>query len=338
MKLIPKKHSAFTPADSAFFAAGAAVLVAAAGLAVTGTAAHAGPEKDRDSVAERYSRTVVTEEEWYDPTDWFDGDNYDMHAVGEDIEHDGDVGAWHRDDDGASERERRADHAQKDGRAWKSVLSRELYIDGYYDGYFDGQDDDEFGYDVDFASVDASKRYRDGYSAGYYDAHYDKERGYASDWTYYIYPSSVDSVRGKRSAERKADASRTRGDRMKDAKTESMSREMVSKDASDRELARVRGEVVSVKRVTIESDGSNGKPAATRVIEIEFDRGKTVLADLGEKTKGNEIAKGSRVTLCGEKVAMGGKQVLDVERISMDGKVLWNSKDWQKPEQFSFRD
>ena len=338
MKLIPKKYSASTAADSAFFAAGSAVLVAAAGLAVAGTSAHAEPETDRDSLANRYSQTVVTEEEWYDPTDWFDGDNYDMHAVGEDVEHDDRVGAWHRDDDKASDHDRRADNAEHNGRAWQSVLNRELYIDGYYDGYFDGQDDDEFGYDVDFASVDASKRYRDGYSAGYYDAHYDKERGYASDWTYYIYPTSVDSERGKRSTERKADASRDRGDRMKDARTESMSREMVSKDASDRELSRVRGEVVSVKRMTIKSDRSSKKSAATKVVEIEFDRGKTVLADLGGKAKGNEITEGSRVTLCGEKVAMGGKQVLDVERISMDGKVLWNSKDWQKPEQISLRD
>jgi hypothetical protein len=228
--------------------------VGAAALPVSGQVRNS-PERD---ASDRYSgegwleaygernqgRVVVEDEEWYDPTDWFDGDDRDYEYVDEygdegwGWEYDrAEAGAgwgflyygdrdpsWDQDDYGDDRWDdggidsRWYDPSLENADARRSAGRSGLALDAYAAGYDAGFSDDSFGID-DWGS-DWSLSYSDSYSTGYYDGFYDSERGYSHDAVYYI---STDRARNNRSdRERADDSTRRRGDRMMDSSGDRM--------------------------------------------------------------------------------------------------------------------
>ncbi len=304
----------------------AVMMVSVCGLAL-GVGATAASGQDLENREERMNQEPghyeLDEEEWYDPTDWFDGDS---------------VANWRYEDgwdwevdDNAEDGERvpmvRRDGETYDGRWW-SDTDKDLFTESYYDGYYDGYEDDEFGYD-DYEIGQNTMTEDNGYAAGYYDGYYDARQGYESDWTYYIVTVPMNERGEASDRQRRADESRQRGDRSKMAGTDKMSEgermEWASEDAM-----RIRGRIDRVVRV----DESNlPEHREEHVVQrISFDNGKTVLADLGRRADRVLLERGDKVTLYGKKMKLEGEmEVLDVSRLSVNGERMWNASENSRP-------
>ncbi len=191
----------------------------------------------------------VHEQEWYDPSDWFD-----YETTGVDYEETGDDNWWDdndrdewdenergdrdrgdrdrnwgdRDNDDRDradrnnrDRDRRGygsdrDNAQTDRQSETGYEYYDQFYSGYYNGYVDGFDDDSFGYDESTEKVIDDDAYAEGYSAGYYDGYYDQSNDYQSDPYYYVYIEGVtdrDREDTRSDRERSGDRQRERGDR-----------------------------------------------------------------------------------------------------------------------------
>lgn len=148
--------------------------------AVAGFAAAASPAVAQDYDYDSWeweSDLGVHEEEWYDPTDWFDDEPYDDYNL-ETIDYEFGEGDY----------------------------------DGYYDGYYDGFEDDDFGYD--YWDSDWDNDYSTTYSDGYYDGYYDQQQNYEYDPQYYVVTYEDPNRQYDRNRDR--DQTRVRGDRGSD--------------------------------------------------------------------------------------------------------------------------
>ena len=150
----------------------------------------------------------VHEEEWYDPSDWFDDESYDDYNI-ETIDYEHGEGAY----------------------------------DAYYDGYYDAYYDDEFGYD--WWDADWDDDYKTSYTEGYYDGYYDAAADYEYDPLYYVV-SYVDADRDY-DRNRDRDDKRERADRRSDAQNMT-GRERRKVAESDRQEKRIRGTVERMQR------------------------------------------------------------------------------------------
>lgn len=225
--------------------AGTVGSVAAAVALLSSPAAAQSQDQDRyrgEGWLERYGdqkdeRVVVEEEEWYDPRDWFDDDQYDYEYEGDrgwgwryDDERSGNDAwgfsyygdereSWGSDDDyGFNDNDERAYDSYNgydsgyESNGWTRMESgrvEPLRRGAYEVGYRAGYTDDEFG--IDDWSSDWIPSYTTPYTNGYYDGFYDAQKGYSNDPTYYLVltPNGEDSDR-----ERVGDSTRRRGDRM----------------------------------------------------------------------------------------------------------------------------
>jgi hypothetical protein len=305
-------------------------LMAASGLAMSGSVAMAqSGSNDYEDHMEYEPGEGIHEEEWYDPTDWWD-DDFDG-VRGPDLDYETDLIDTDWDDE---EREALYDGDSYESDWWDES-DTELYNDGYFSGYYDGYKDDEFGYDYVHAVDRGNDTFTSGYSAGYFDGYYDQESGYDSDWTYYIYTTPIDERRADSSRERSKDDSRERGDRASEAGTDKMSRRQASNDAKNRDRTRMRGTVKKVERLKKSKLTSGMKDH--RVLRLTFENDKQVVADLGPKSKSGLIEKGDRVTVSGKHVSKNGRKMIDVSRLSVNDEVMWNSKHENQPQQVSSR-
>tara|TARA_E500000318_G_scaffold42553_1_gene40691 strand:- start:18904 stop:19908 length:1005 start_codon:yes stop_codon:yes gene_type:complete len=316
-------------------------LVAASGLAMSGSMAMAQSSGSNNTIYEddmEYEPGEgVHEEEWYDPTDWWDDDFDGRRGPTLDYEYDD----WGTDSDWDDDyRDNDQSYAVYDGESyeasWWHQSNSELYNDGYYNGYLDGYDDDEFGYDHNEAANGSNPDgYSTGYASGYYDGYYDQTKGYKSDWTYYIYITPADESRERASRERSRDDSRERGDRSSEAGTDSMSPRQASNDAMNRDKTRMRGTVTKVEH--LKDSKLSSKMKDHRVVRLTFEDGNKVVADLGKKADKQMIEKGDRVTVCGERTTNNGRKMIDVSRLTVNDEVMWNASDYGQPQQVSSR-
>ncbi len=313
-------------------------LVAASGLAMsssTGFAQSGWAEPDEDMEYE--PGEGLHEEEWYDPTDWWDDDFDGRRGPTVDYEYDDwDTDYDWEDDDWDYDEP----YAVYDGEpymvSWWDESNTELYNDGYYDGYLDGYYDDTFGYDYQNAALSSRPNgYSSGYSSGYYDGYYDQTRGYDADWTYYIYTAPVDEQRERASRERNGDDERERGDRSAEAGTDDMSSRQASKDAKNRDSTRKRGTVTRVEH--LKDSKLSSKMQDHRVVRITFEDGDRVVADLGKKADKRMVEKGDRVTLSGQRKTHDGRTMLDVTRLTVNDEVMWNAQSHDQPQEMSSR-
>lgn len=332
MKLIQSKmNNKISPLVLLSLASGLAMSSAAAAAAQSGWA------QPQDHM-EYEPGEGLHEEEWYDPTDWWDDDFDGVRGPDidyEDMDRDDD---WYDHDyeyDDDSNYTRAVYDGHEYDASWWGDSDTELYNDGYSSGYYDGYRDEEFGYDYQSASADESNGYSTGYSAGYYDGYYDQQRGYDSDWTYYLYMTPVDERRAESSRERDSDDSRERGDRSVEARTDRMARSEASKDAKQREMTRKRGTVTKVQR--LKDSELRSAIEDHQVLRLTFEDGRTIVVDLGTESKSGVIEKGDRVTVSGKRVSHDGRRMLDVSRLSVNDEVMWNSKHEDMPQQMSSR-
>ncbi len=275
------------------------------------------------------------EEEWYDPTDWFDDDFDGIRGPDTDNEYD-----WELSDYRTYEADTLAyyDDDVYDAAWWYDAGSL-LYSDGYYDGYVDASDDDVYGYDVDVIGSDLASNYKDGYIDGYYDAFYDRERGYDLDWTYYLYTVPVDRGREMAQKERRKDGDRSRGDRAERAEragTDEMSDRQASKDAKAKEMSRIRGELTRIERVRWGNRPE--KLDGYLMLRLTMDDGRSCVVDLGKKASRGVLDTGDKVTIHGRRMTVGGKKIVDAQRLSVNGEQLWNSSSSKRPERMSRKD
>lgn len=321
----------------------AAALAAACGLAIGGVASAAATvAPDSDEHREWDPEHGVHEEEWYDPTDWFDDDFDGVRGPDTDYEEvtDGDSWDWADgdDEDWTGEDDDRDTYAifGNEGyeASWWSDSDRELFTSGYYDGYIDGYQDKKFGYDHMEVTGNLN-RFSRGYADGYYDGFYDRTRNYDSDWTYYLYTTPVSSERQQAQRERSGDDSRSRGDRAETAGTHKMSRSETREHANSSLNSRIRGTVKSVKMIDGEKFSKTMKD--NRCVKLTFKDGKELYVDLGPKANRDVIESGDRVTLHGNRMQKDGRTLLDASRLTVNGEVLWNSKENQKPRRMSSR-
>ncbi len=259
------------------------------------------------------------EEEWYDPTDWFDDDFDGIRGADTDNEYE-----WESSDYREYESDTLAYYGDDvyDATWWYDAGSL-LYSDGYYDGYIDASDDDEYGYDIDVIGTDLASNYKDGYIDGYYDAFYDRERGYELDWTYYLYTVPVDRDREMAQKERRSDKDRSRGDRAEQAGTDSMSDRQASRDAKLKESSRIRGELSKIERVRWGNRPE--KMDGHLLLKLTMDDGRSCVVDLGTKVERGVLDTGDRVTIHGKRMSVDGKKIVDADRLSVNGEQLWNA-------------
>lgn len=230
------------------------------------------------------------QEEWYDPSDWFNSDDS--------VDYEYDWADW--------------------------PYYYDTYSTAYWDGYYDGYYDDEFGYDYwnDAWPYGYTSAYTDGYYDGYYDQLYD----YDYDPYYYTYSVAVvpeadkdnnrKQAQKQRDAEKRArDTSRQRGDRAGKAKRDS---EMDKQKAAEESTkTRVRGMVSTISQ-TDRDTGDN------LVLRIGFDNRDAVVANFGPKMKRNKlpIESGDRATLIGEHKTANGQKTLVVSKVTVDGETF----------------
>lgn len=286
------------------------------------------------------------EEEWYDPSDWFDDDFDGIDRNDTDYEYD-DVYGWgdyDYDDDNYT-----ATYGEDSYDAdWWYDADREVYGDGYYDGYYDGYDGSEHvqsrNYGDDSESEQnyarnnqSNKRYSDGYNSGYEDGKRDRDKNYSADWTYYIYAVPVNRQTAQKSdTERQNDSERKRGDRAEEARTAKMDKQHLQKQAQKQnDIHRVRGNVTKVEQM--KDDRLPEQMKDHTVLRVTMDNGNAIITDLGPKAPSGAIEKGDRVTICGKKMQKDGHTILDAHRLSINDKVMWNTNGNGEPSKVSQR-
>ncbi len=279
------------------------------------------------------------EEEWYDPSDWFDDDFDGISGPDTDYEYDNNYGWTDNGYDYDGEYYATYNNQEYDSDWWYDA-DRSIYNHGYYDGYSDGYDSYDASYN-DMKQRNQSSnangnnantgenRYSSGYLAGYMDGRYDKDRGYQSDWTYYIYSVPVaDNQTAQKQSERNGDTSRKRGDRASEARTHEMNAAQASKDAQ-KTRDRVRGTVAKVEQLKKERLAEKLKD--NTVLRLTMEDGKQIVVDLGPNAKNNVIESGDRVTLIGQRKERSGRTVLDATRLSINDQIMWNTNGQGEP-------
>jgi len=332
----------------------AASIVAVCGLAAATQAQPSDRERDGDrpfvvsnpplESMEWIPGEGVVEEQWYDPTDWFDDDfdgvdgpdvDYDFDRFGQDpADGDEDYDDGYYDYTGEDytpgDRARRAERRSRDGDSmgsisdWFGDVESDLYAEAYYDGYYDGFNDDEFGYDSSVAGDSDNDRYLQSYRDGYYDGYYDQSRSYSSDWTYYLYTFPIDTRNADRSERERADDDRERGDRAREMGTKGLKRSDAKKAAMNIEKQRVRGTVQRVER--LKPDKLSDRYEGHMVLRLTMEDGRKVLADFGPKAEDMTISKGDMVSLQGARKKMDGRRVVDLSRIRVNDEVMWSAR------------
>ena len=279
------------------------------------------------------------EEEWYDPSDWFDDDFDGISGPDTDYEYDYDYGWTDYDYDYDGDYYATYDDYTYDSDWWYDA-DRSIYNHGYYDGYYDGYDAYSDSYnDMKQRNQDSKEngknantgenRYSSGYLAGYMDGKYDSDRGYLSDWTYYIY---TDPIAGSQTAQndgkRNGDSTRKRGDRASEARTQDMDAKQASKDA-DKSRDRVRGTVERVEQLRQDRLAENVRDHT--ILRLTMKDGNQIVVDLGPNANKNVIESGDRVSLIGKRTERNGRTVLDATRLSINDKIMWNTNGQGEP-------
>lgn len=240
------------------------------------------------------------EEEWYDPSDWFDDDYND------------DYWSYDNDDDWADDDMYVGDNPT-DYYEWTDGYDQNWHgYSGYYDGYVDGYYDDEFG--SDYWDTTWVSPYRSSYTSGYYDGYYDSINEYNYDPTYY-YTNGKDDQNSASDRNRRGDEMRDRGDRMRDrsGNWNRSGMDGTSKQRGmDTHVVRRRGTVESLSSADVRDapDGHN-------LMRIQLENGKTILADFGPNMSRSRLpfSEGDRVTICGERKTSGSKDYLKVHKV-----------------------
>lgn len=258
--------------------------------------------------------TGLHEEEWYDPSDWFNEDDQISYEEGT---------------------------SEYYGNDYDGYTGTDSYFDfdAYYDGYYDGYYDDSYGYDYWDASWDYG--YSSNYTAGYYDGYYDAQSGYNFDSYYYVYSNDTSEDGTASDKERAQDSSRDRGDRMTDGKSD---RNTAQKNVDRKRdhmavKQRIRGVVESVSmRERVKVDDKQHS-----IAQVEFENGAKVRLDLGPHANRNnlKIQEGEVVTVVGERIRRDNRNLMKVNRVTMSGDTYrlsgpkWDtkknrrdSKDW----------
>jgi len=282
------------------------------------------------------------EEEWYDPTDWFD-DDFDGYS-GSTIDY---------------ERSWDSDYADDSYYADPYQETDYFDYDGYYDGYNDGYEDDEFGYDdmayyqprdldrenedmasdrnwneLDQGSDDQVRRrgnsqrsgqqnqqggqssdsYNSTYQKGYHDGFYDKQKGHESDPSYYV---KTTSEGGEEDPRRSRDAMRDRGDRRAMSSSGYGERQMKAHNRN-MNVTRVRGEIESMQKADLKADEREGH----LIMTISFAGDKEDLTvDLGPKMKQGDapFERGDKVTFRGDEKQVAEKDLLVADAVIVGG-------------------
>lgn len=294
------------------------------------------------------SPVMAEDEEWWDPTDWFNGDEVrdgDADRVGVSYDDEWDEGGdddWGWDwDDNDYYYDSNSNDAY-DPYDWSYGTNTTLYTDGYYDGYFDGYQDDNFGYDYGPSLSDRSN-YRSGYTDGYYDGYYDQQHNYQADWTYYLYVPDRNNMNNNarnmdRNMDRNAqrnngnyrsrdrDRNRKAGDRAdggdagqwENADRSRDSEGARAMEAANRDSVRIRGTVEHIRPVQNQT--------GYIVLRIGLEDGRTVTANMGPRFVRKSIQIGDRVTLRGKRMQKDNGPVLMVSRLGVNGEQLWKAE------------
>jgi len=256
-----------------------------AGGVVAGAAAFAlAPpvEARQDDEAMEYEPDEgLHEEEWYDPSDWFD-------------------------DDDATDYE-----GESDAAVLYDPYVYPVDYTGYWDGYYDGYYDTAFGYDDWDATW--SGAYRTTYTDGYFDGYYDRLNAYAYDPYWYtvgVFDREADGP-SEDAKKRGADEKRSRGDRAAPADDSASGSDRAEGERRERAKRRVRGQVASIEAT---EDGAMGSHA---VMRVAFEDREAVVADFGPKMSASEmpVESGDRITLVGRRSERDGTKVLTVHEI-----------------------
>ncbi len=275
-----------------------AALAAPAALTMTAAAQHYEYEPDEG----------WHEEEWYDPTDWFDNRPYNYEYDYDDYDYDYDYDYDNRYYDDAGTQNPTYGTRGWDweygvaGNDWDGYgsLHHDAYLDGYYDGYYD----DEFG--IDHWDTAWSGAYSVSYSSGYYDGHYDAQQDYAYEPTYYLVIGNMDNS-SETQRQRSGDETRRRGDRA-DRNDPNAQRTGWMAAATDR----TRGTIQRIQQADVDF-----RPEGHTILRIRMEDGETVTADLGPRVSPERLpfSKGDRVTLAGDTVSREGRELFVVEKI-----------------------
>ncbi|MEM8756412.1 MAG: hypothetical protein AAGF47_01345 [Planctomycetota bacterium] len=310
-----------------------AALMTACGLCLGIAAAPATANaqySDENEYKEWSEDEGIHEEEWYDPSDWFDDDFDGIDIADTDYEYDYD---YYDDDTYAL-----YDDEEYDSSWWNDA-DQTLYVDSYHDGYYDGYD----GYDSvyndwssdDDSNTSADDRRHEGYSSGYSDGQNDKRNGMSSNWTYYIFTMPVSNENRSDQQKRQANSDRKRGDRANEARTAGLDKNQCKQMAHGTNMQRIRGTVASVEQFKKERLGQQMKDHT--VLRLTMDDGKTIVCDLGPNAGKGVISEGDRVTIKGERVDRGGRTIFDAARLSVNDEILWNTQGKGEPTKISQR-
>lgn len=285
------------------------------------------------------------EEEWYDPTDWFDDRpynyEYDYDGYGY---YDSD---YYTDEDDPVDYDywdspydydyRPLDRVRYSYSDYTTSLQHHAYLDGYYDGYYD----DQFG--IDHWDTLWSNTYSVSYSSGYYDGYYDAQQDYHYEPTYYLVTGNMDNEQESQ-RQRSNDQTRQRGDRA-ERQDRNAQRDGWMAASTDRK----RGTIERIQEADVDS-----RPENHTVLRLRMDDGKTVTADFGPRVTRQRLpfSQGDRVTLAGDKITrdgdelfvvskvLSGDQTLTLRRTSRDGYNGQRQQDarrdqWQQPQRDS---
>ncbi len=291
------------------------------GLAGTPAAVQAQYSDDEESM-EWDNDEGYHEEEWYDPSDWFDDDFDGIEGADTDFEYDT---VYSYDDE------------DYDSNWWYEA-DRTMYVDGYYDGYYDGYDGAEAVYDTSSdrsSSGDSNKgeyRRSQGYASGYKDGKNDASSNAGSDWTYYIFATPVSD---QQSQNRQANSDRKRGERAKEAKTQDLNQQQAKQMAEGQNMQRVRGTISKIEE--FKSDRLGEKMKDHTVLRLTMEDGDQIVCDLGPNANSDVLSKGDRVTIKGKRTERDGRAIFDAAKLSVNDEVLWNSKSSDEPTKVSQR-
>lgn len=213
------------------------------------------------------------EEEWYDPSDWFDDEPYDSY-MSETMDYEYSDAAY----------------------------------DAYWDGYFDGFYDDVYGYD--YWNPDWTTEYETSYTAGYADGYFDQTKGYAFTPGYYTftYYAPLDNKRPDDATRTKGDRANS-SSKASDAKKQKAADKAQAETRLRGKLSGLtridkntpKGHLVATVNLT------NNKPMAVDMgPKMTLD---TLPADQGDRVtiKGDMTERNGRSVLVAKKLVVDGK-------------------------------
>jgi hypothetical protein len=320
-------------------------LVAAAGLAM-GLGAVAQAQYDDDQYAEHYEwepGTGVHEEEWYDPTDWWDDDYGERYIDYEETGYD------NYDYDNGYDDDRYGEHYENepgygvheeewyDPTDWWDDDYGERYIDREEMGNDDWDDDNAYydNYYNDNENNVLNDNYNEYYPNGYEPGYYDR---------YYTGDSSANNARNRsnqnRANQNRANqnrADRSRNNQFRDnqyyddnAYTRSYNdrnRQRQGQRDMNRSSnnAQLRGEIDGYSRVNL-----NGQKDQHTLVRIRLDSGRSAIVNLGPNVELSRLnlSDGDRIAVQGQRGSINGNDVLMAKRVRVgDQTVRMNNWD-----------